>query len=168
MSRHMHIITWQFKLPSPRLPSADFCGQFKLQSLAKSLFSSAACLKQNGWFWQLQSWNWIFTNYFEGHLIQLFQSNWQKVKKKKHTVKNKMCFISMVSIRLVGRPTRWSLLFIFGFLIWSSRYISQIQSTEKYSIVLCYYQAGEVIMSNSSRCCDISKIPILSQFRGVG
>ena len=36
---------------------------------------------------------------------------------------------------VVGRPTRWSLLFIFGFLIWSS--ISKIQSTEKYSIVLC-------------------------------
>ena len=36
---------------------------------------------------------------------------------------------------LVGRPTRWSLLFTIGFLIWSS--IFPIQSTEKYSIVLC-------------------------------
>ena len=38
-------------------------------------------------------------------------------------------FISSTFL-LVGRPIRWSLLCIFGFLI------SQIQSTEKYSIVL--------------------------------
>ena len=36
---------------------------------------------------------------------------------------------------IVNRPTRWSLLFIFGFLYWSS--IFPIPDTKKYSIVLC-------------------------------
>ena len=50
------------------------------------------------------------------------------------------CFPLQCCADLVKRPTRWSLLFIFGFLYWSS--IFPIPDTKKYSTVLCYSGGG--------------------------
>ena len=59
------------------------------------------------------------------------QPSW---KRQKLRAKNLHFFLHCSPSLLVGRPTRWSLLFTFGFLIWS---YFPIQITEKYSIVLC-------------------------------
>ena len=47
----------------------------------------------------------------------------------------KTCGWSTSHATLVGRPTRWSLLFIFGFLIWSSIFP---KSNQQRNIVYCY------------------------------